>query len=132
MCIGVADEDLPAAQCFLGNSELLVAPAWRIPKELRALEAARQWVFAQLRQEYDLKLGETWELGGAYYPSAGMSPEVAFPVAIEVVRQGSGGRPLYWLPLREVAPNLDAFADGHLRIAALRAAHALGQLGPLG
>ena len=28
---GVDDDDLPAAQLFTGNSNLLVAPAWRIP-----------------------------------------------------------------------------------------------------
>ncbi len=131
LCIGVDDDDLPASQCFVGNSELLVAPAWRIPKEIVSMEKAREWVRAQLRQEYALTMGETWELGGAYYPSAGMSPEVAFPIAIEVIRQGAGGRWIHWVPLREIGPNLDAFADGHLRIAALRAAHALGHLGPI-
>jgi hypothetical protein len=27
--------DLPAAQAFSGNSDLLIAPAWRLPRELR-------------------------------------------------------------------------------------------------
>ncbi|HEY2513025.1 MAG TPA: SAM-dependent methyltransferase, partial [Polyangiaceae bacterium] len=122
--LGVDDDDLPAAQCFLGNSELLVAPAWRLPKDVETMDGARAWVRARLQAEYALTLGETWELGGAYYPSAGMSPEVAFPLALEVLAQGDGERALAWIPLREVVPNLDLLADGHLRIVALRAAHA--------
>ncbi|HVH47414.1 MAG TPA: methyltransferase domain-containing protein, partial [Labilithrix sp.] len=43
ICIGVDDDDLPAAQCFLGNSELLVAPAWRLPREVTSTGRARVW-----------------------------------------------------------------------------------------
>jgi hypothetical protein len=85
-------------------------------------------VRAQIQAELGLTVGETWELGGAYYPSAGMSPEVVFPIALEVVARANGGRPLHWIPLREVGANLDRILDGHLRIVALRAAHALGLL----
>jgi hypothetical protein len=35
--IGIDDDDLPAAQCFHGNSEILVAPAWRLPREVASL-----------------------------------------------------------------------------------------------
>ncbi|WP_394826053.1 methyltransferase domain-containing protein [Pendulispora albinea] len=121
------DDDLPAAQCFLGNSNLLVTPAWRIPKSIGTMGRARAWIAEQLAREYDVTLGETWELGGSYHPSAGISPEVAFLIAVEVLRQGDRGRPLHWFPLREVASHLEILRDGHLRIAALRAAHALGQ-----
>ncbi len=68
------------------------------------------------------------ELGGAYYPSAGMSPEVAFPIAVEVLAAESGGRRIHWVPLREVGARLGELMEGHLRIVALRAAHALGYL----
>lgn len=126
--IGIDDDDLPAAQCFLGNSELLVTPAWRIPKESSSLAEAREWVLERVQEEFGCAVGECWELGGPYYPSAGMSPEVVFPMAIEVVAEGGGKRPLRWLAISEIASSLDLLADGHLRIAALRAAHALGLL----
>lgn len=128
LCIGVDDDDLPASQCFDGNSDLLVAPAWRIPPGIASMDSARAWVRDRLREAYGLTLGETWELGGAYYPSAGMSPEVAFPIAIEVLHEGANGRKLHWVPLCEIGGNLAVLTDGHLRIAALRAAHALLQL----
>jgi len=126
ICIGVDDDDLPAAQCFVGNSELLVAPAWRLPRKLGTVGEARAWVLAQLQKEYGLTTGEVWELGGAYHPSAGMSPEVVFPMAVEVLAQESSA--ITWFPLREVGAHLDALRDGHLRICALRAAHALNLL----
>jgi hypothetical protein len=46
--IGVADDDLPAAQCFEGHSELLVAPAWRVPRELTTMTPATAWMRARL------------------------------------------------------------------------------------
>ncbi|HVH44392.1 MAG TPA: SAM-dependent methyltransferase, partial [Labilithrix sp.] len=104
------------------------APAWRIPRDVTSTSRARAWVSEQLAREYDVTLGETWELGGAYFPSAGMSPEVVFPIAVEVVRQGDDGRQLQWIPLRDVTSHLDQLRDGHLRIVALRAAHALGMI----
>jgi hypothetical protein len=58
-----------------------------------------------------------------------MSPEVAFPMAFEVVRQEPKARTLHWLPLKHVVPNLDQLTEGHLRIVALRAAHAFGEFG---
>lgn len=128
LCIAVEDDDLPAAQCFLGNSELLVTPAWRVPKDIASMRAAREWVAERIAKEYDLGLGESWELGGPYSPSAGMSPEIVFPLAFEVVRHGDRGRPLHWVPLRQISTHLHQLRDGHLRIVALRAAHALGLL----
>ena len=93
------------------------------------MSEARQWVRRALEKEFDLTLGETWELGGAYYPSAGMSPEVVFPIAVDVTGKGKNGRPLHWISLRDFAANHSLFRDGHLRIVGLRAAHALGLLG---
>lgn len=128
LCIAVEDDDLPAAQCFLGNSELLVTPAWRVPKDLVSMGAARSWVADRIAAEYDVVLGGSWELGGPYFPSAGMSPEVVFPLAVEIVCQGDHGRRLHWVSLRELTKRVTQLRDGHLRIAALRAAHALGVL----
>ena len=127
--LGIDDDDLPAAQCFNGNSEILVAPAWRLPRSVRSLTPAREWVVARLAETYGIECGEVWDLGGRYHPSAGVTPEVVHPVAIQVTRDGRGERTLCWVRLRDAIANLGDLADGHLRIAALRAAHALGMLG---
>ncbi len=125
--LGVDDDDLPAAQCFSGNSQLLVAPAWRLPTSLRGLEAARHWVADRVQREYGLELGAWSTLGGRYQPSPGATPEVVYPYALEV-RGTSQGKKLYWLPLASLARATQQLKDGHLRLLALRAAHALGLL----
>jgi len=124
--LGIDEDDLPAAQAFSGNSTLLVAPAWRLPRELRNLDEASSWIAARLRDEYGLEIGQTWDLGGCYRPSPGLTPETVFPLAIEVLRVRSDRRALKWESLRDLVRGRFNPPDGHLRIVALRAAHALG------
>jgi len=126
--LGVDDDDLPAAQCFAGNSNVLVAPAWRLPFEVDSLGRAHAWTAERLAREYGVEVGRTWDLGGAYYPSAGMSPELVHPMAIEVLGVTRAPRSLAWLAIDRVATVRAHLCDGHLRIVALRAAHALGLL----
>ncbi len=126
IALGVDDTDLPAAQCFAGNSELLVAPAWRLPHEVRGMRAARAWVAERLAAEYGLRIGRFWSLGGRYHPSPGATPEVVFPLACEVLAAEEGRSRLRWVSLRALAAT--PVRDGHLRVVAQRAAHALGLL----
>jgi SAM-dependent methyltransferase len=125
--IGVDDDDLPAAQAMSGNSQLLVAPAWRLPRDLATTTPARAWIAARLRSEYGLHCGDTFELGGRYHPSPGLSPEAAWPVAFEIFDHTPAPRSLLWLPLADLATASDLLTDGHLRVVARRAAHALGR-----
>jgi SAM-dependent methyltransferase len=126
--LGIDDDDLPAAQCFHGNSQILVAPAWRLPREVASVTPAHEWLRTRLAAEHDVSCGEILALGGHYHPSPGVTPEVVHPVAVCVTRQGPGGRSLAWVRLRDAVESLGDLADGHLRIVALRAAHALGLL----
>ena len=127
--LGIADDDLPAAQCFAGNSQLLVAPAWRLPYDLASPTPARAWACARLAETYDLMLGRSRELGGAYHPSPGVTPEVVFPYAVEVLSEGTGGQPVTWVELTDLLHHPEQLRDGHLRTLAFRAGHALGALG---
>ena len=124
--IGLDDDDLPAAQGFSGNSQLLVAPAWRLPRSMVGFTPAQSWVRQRLLEEYGLGCGRMWHLGGPYYPSIGLTPEIVHPLAIEVSSMKSAGRQLTWHPLEEAVAHRNTFKDGHLRIVLLRAAHALG------
>ncbi len=126
--LGIDDDDLPAAQLFNGNSNLLVAPAWRVPRDRSTMTPARSFVRARLVEEYGLEVGRMWELGGRYHPSAGVTPEVVYPLAVEILGQGAAPRPLSWVPLEELVEARRELADGHLRIGVLRVAHALGKL----
>jgi SAM-dependent methyltransferase len=126
--IGLDDDDLPAAQSIGGNSNLLVAPAWRLPPDVESMTPARKWIAARLVQEYALQLGELTSLGGRYHPSPGATPEVVHSLAVEVLDERGGGRPVKWTLLRPLLSEESLLADGHLRIVAWRAAHALGLL----
>ncbi|MBM4376206.1 MAG: class I SAM-dependent methyltransferase [Deltaproteobacteria bacterium] len=128
--VGLDDDDLPAAQGFVGNSELLVTPAWRVPREVRGVELARAFVRERLRVEYGLEVGALWELGGRYHPSPGVTPEVVHPLAVEVTaHHADAPSRLRFVPLDALIQGRHALRDGHLRIATMRAAHALGLLG---
>ncbi len=128
--IGVDDDDLPAAQSFTGNSDILVAPAWRLPHGVERRRAAKAWIAERLAEEYGLVASQWFELGGMYHPSPGLTPERVHPFAVEA-RQGTGGagkRSICWLSIREAVAQADRIRDGHLRIVLFRAAHALGLL----
>jgi SAM-dependent methyltransferase len=128
--LGVDDEDFPAAQCFEGHSQLLVAPAWRLPAAAATLEAAQSFVTDRLAAEHGLVCRRMFQLGGRYHPSAGLTPEAVHPFAVDVMEDESGGaeRPLAWVPLADTVSRRAELCDGHLRIVLLRAAHALGLL----
>jgi len=130
--LGVDDDDLPAAQCIGGHSSILVTPAWRLPRSVATMTPARAWIAARLTAEYGLTLGRAWELGGRYHPSPGSTPEVVHPIAWEVLAEGQtetlAPRTLTWVPLDALLRHPSLLVDGHLRVAAFRAAHALGLL----
>ncbi len=127
--LGVDDDDLPAAQAFSGSSALLVTPAWRLPRGLRARRAALEFARERLRAEYGIQTARAYSLGGSYHPAPGITPEVVHPYAFEVQRQEPTKREgLRWVPLREIRQNLPLVPDMHLRVVAMRAAHALGLL----
>lgn len=127
--LGIDEDDLPAAQSFSGNSNLLVTPAWRLPAGVRAADQARAFVVERARAEYGLTTGTLWDLGGPYRPSPGLTPELVHALATEVRAEAAaeaGDRRLHWVPLRELVASRARLPDGHLRILSLRAAHALG------
>jgi len=125
--LAVDDDDLPAVQAFRGNSELCVAPAWRLPTDVPSLTPARAWIRARIAAEYGLECGRIVELGGRYHPSPGVTPEVVYPFACEVSGElDAARRPLAWVPLEDAVRGREHLPDGHLRVVSLRAAHALG------
>ncbi len=127
--IAVDDDDLPAAQSFTGNSELLVTPAWRLPREVTSLTPALVWVRDRIQTEYGASCSKSWALGSRYHPSLGVTPEVVHTFAFEVLDQTRESENLHWVSLRELIAKRHLLQDGHLRISSMRAAHALGMLG---
>lgn len=126
--LGVDDDDLPAAQGFTGHSSLLVAPAWRLPPDASTLTAARAFISERLHAEYGIRVFAFHELGGRYHPTPGATPEVVYPWAVAVDAVDAGLHSLHWVPVDDLVRDRSALLDGHLRVVALRAAHALGVL----
>ena len=77
--LGVDEDDLPAAQGFSGNSDLLVTPAWRLPADITTTLAARDWIAraagGRIRGHHRRRRGS----GRGYRPSPGLTPETVFP-----------------------------------------------------
>lgn len=126
--IALEDRDLPAAQGISGHSDLWAAPAWRLPRGIHGLGAARSWLRERLLAEHGLVCGDLRELGGRYHPSAGLTPEVVYPFAVDVIACEPASTSLRWVALDDLLRAPDLLRDGHLRILAWRAAHALGML----
>jgi len=125
--IGLDDDDLPAAQCIHGNSELWVVPAWRLPHDVRGPDRGLAFVRERLHEEYGVTLEDTAWLGGRYHPSTGATPEVVHPLVADVAQVGTTStRTLTWVPLAALLAEPRWLADGHLRIAAERSAHMMG------
>jgi hypothetical protein len=124
--LGLDEDDLPAAQSFTGVSNLPVTPAWRLPRPIATLPAAQRFVAERLHEEYGIRIGTWWQLGGPYRPSPGLTAEVVHPLAGDVLAIAAGKRALVWVPVDDLLAGHRDLRDGHLRITALRAAHGLG------
>lgn len=129
IALALDEDDLAAAQCFTGSSAIWVTPAWRLPRDVTNKDHAEQWLRERIVAEYGYGVLSMTELGGRYHPSAGITPEVVYPYAVVVGPQAhhSGKRSLRWVLLRELVTHLPELPDGHLRVAVLRAAHALSE-----
>jgi hypothetical protein len=95
---------------------------------LTSLTPARAWALDRLQSEYGVTPLEDFTLGGPYYPSPGLTPEVVHPLAVAVDPRADSARlrPLTWVRLDVLVASVGQVRDGHLRIVTLRAAHALG------
>jgi SAM-dependent methyltransferase len=127
--VGIEHRDLAAVQHFTGSSSLAVAPAWRLPRTLTHLSQVPAFVTGRLREEFSVTVLRTWELGGAYHPTPGVTPELAWPWAVEVRADEACASRLHWVPLEVLVSLLDTVQDAHLLVVAWRLAHALGTLG---
>lgn len=117
--VGLETRLLPVPQRHEGDARILVAPAWRLGREIASVTEARGFVAA----EYGVSPDDVIPLGAAYFPSAGLTPERVHPF---VVRAATRALPYDFVPLAELRDAIDRLRDGHLLVAALRLMHALG------
>lgn len=131
--VGLETRELPAVQALTGCSRLITNPAWRLPRTIQTLEQAEAFVVQQLGLLFGARVLRTFPLGGKYYPATGATPEVVYPLAVEVDAQSLRCAALAFVPLSELWARRQQLQDGHLLIALWRLAHAVGLLAaPLG
>ena len=79
----------------------------------------------QLHLHHGARALRTWPLGDKYYPATGATPEVVYPLAVEVDAHSVQHAALSFVPLRALFQLRRRIEDGHLLIAMWRLAHAL-------
>jgi SAM-dependent methyltransferase len=124
--VGVEVRDLPVVQSFTGSSSIIAAPSWRLPRTVRNVGALPAFVADAIQREFALTVRHAWELGGPYFSSPGVTPEVVYPLVVEVEANGVGSSPLHFVDCSTLARNLDRICDAHLLITTYRVRHALG------
>ncbi len=121
--LGVEWRDLPAVQSFGGSSRILTIPSWRLPLSLQSIGELPSFVTAALHRDFRLTVRNTWELGGSYFSSPGVTPEVVYPFVVEVEANDIAASPLHFINLLDLNP--DQLHDAHLLISTHRLRHAL-------
>ncbi|HVG39214.1 MAG TPA: methyltransferase domain-containing protein [Pyrinomonadaceae bacterium] len=124
--VGIEHRDLPAVQSFSGNSGIATAPAWRLPPTVTHQSEIPSFLKGALERDFGLRPYRAWELGGPYFPTPGITPEIVYPYAVEV--EPGGDSKLRFIHVEEISAQFDLLQDAHLLIAAYRLAHALGKL----
>lgn len=123
--VGVELRDLPAVQSFAGNSRILTIPSWRVPLSLRNIGDLPIFISSALHRDFAVTVRNTWELGGSYFSSPGVTPEVVYPFVVEVEATEIPSSPLRFVNCDRLT--LSHLHDAHLLIAAHRLRHALGE-----
>jgi hypothetical protein len=126
--VGIEFRDLPAPQRFSGSSELACVPAWRLPFDVEHKFDLEPFLRERFPADFNISVNKSWELGGSYFTSAGITPEIVYPTAIEFDAQIAGETGLKFFHLKDLLEMSEQVQDAHLLILLNRLAHALGIL----
>ncbi|HEU4389499.1 MAG TPA: methyltransferase domain-containing protein [Blastocatellia bacterium] len=126
--VGLEHRDLPAVQRFTGNSSIAVAPAWRLPDSVRNEADLENFMCTALHREFGVTIRRQSELGGAYFATPGVTPEVVYPRVVEIDAHGAKASPLRFIEVSSLVDSIRLIEDAHLLVTAFRLAHLLGRL----
>jgi SAM-dependent methyltransferase len=121
--LGIELRDLPAVQSFSGSSRITTVPSWRLPRSVDSVGELPNFIAAAMKREFGLAVRDTWELGGPYFSSPGLTPEVVYPFVVEVDASDVASSSLHFSESNDLKP--DQIQDAHLLIAVYRLLHAL-------
>jgi SAM-dependent methyltransferase len=123
--VGIEYRNLPAVQRFTGNSNLACVPAWRLPKTVSHKFDLEPFLVEKFSKDFGVSHRKTWELGGSYFTSAGITPEVVYPMAFELDAENMSETSLRFFRLKDLLENSAKIQDAHLLILLNRLGHAL-------
>jgi len=81
-----------------------------------------------MQRDFGVNVRRSWELGGSYFPTPGITPEITHPFAVEIEAADTIHSNLSFVETAQLAIKLSHVQDSHLLIAACRLLHALGKL----
>lgn len=126
--IGLETSDLPAVQEKTGSSRFVTIPTARIPNSAHTMDEAYRYGEEILAREHGLSIRQVCPLGGKYVVSPGVTPEVIYPLLVEVNIKKSNSSSLTWVPLREFITRNPDVRSAQLLTSSYRALHMLGEL----
>lgn len=126
--IGLETSDLPAVQEKTGSSRFVTIPTARIPNSAHTMDEAYRYGEEVLAREHGLSVRQVCPLGGKYVVSPGVTPELIYPLLVEVNIEESNSRSLTWVPLREFITRNPDVRSAQLLTSSYRALHMLGEL----
>ncbi len=126
--VGIELRNLPAPQRFSGNSQIFCVPAWRLPFAVAHKFDLESFLREKFPQDFKASIEQSWELGGAFFTSAGITPEIVYPLAVELSAESLGATDLKFFSLKDLLAHSDRITDAHLLILLNRLAHSLGFL----
>ncbi len=116
--LGIEKRDLPVPQLNDGNSSILTAPAYRLPKSVSNIHQMKGFIRSQ--KIFDSTVKSMQKLGEKYIPCAGVTSEQVYPYVITL---DSPSKYLYWISLAKLLENSNKLRDGHLLICLYRLKH---------
>ena len=125
--VGLELRDLPAVQSFAGSSRILTLPSWRLPLSLRNAGELPAFITSALHRDFALTVRSTWELGGSYFSSPGVTPELVYPFVVEIEASDVASTSLGFVDWNVLLGKFDQIHDAHLLISSYRLRHALSK-----
>lgn len=126
--VGLEVRSFPVVQEQLGESPFITIPTARLPLSVTTLEGASGFGKAMLKEHHGITSRQAVRLGGKYFVSPGITPEVIYPLLVEVNLSEIQSDSLKWVRLNELIPLLPELHCAQLLTSTYRAAHLLGAL----
>lgn len=120
--VGLEIRHLPVPEKHTGSSLIPVAPAVRLPKEIKTFYDLEK--FISNHKIFGTSIVNFQKLGEKFFPSAGVTPEQVYPFVVTLAEATDN---LKWVSLKELYDHFELLKDGHLLISLSRLFHAINE-----